>query len=476
MAMPDHPNDGRLPTQPARLRPDLGNALASRFGQRFTTAWPIRDQHTQTLHATRLSAPEGVLFVRSVDDVADAVKLCASHQCPVIAFGTGTSIGGHVSAVEGGLMLNFSQMNRILEIHAGDFDCRVQPGVTREALNTELRHLGLFFPVDPGANASLGGMAGTGASGTTTVRYGAMRQNVMGLQVVLADGSVIRTGGRSRKSSAGYDLTKLFVGSEGTLGITTELTLRLHPLPESISAAACAFPSSAAAVQAAIDIMQSGLAVAKMEFVDADAVRAVNTHGGVSIAPGDYLLLEFHGSPLSVQQDIAAAGEITAHHGGAAFEQATRPEDIGRLWAVRRKAGVSALAMFPGSKSMATDVCVPISRLAQCVEETKAEVAAAGLHSIVVGHVGDGNFHLAMILPDSGEHDQRAAAIYDALVRRALSMEGTCSGEHGIGLAKQRYLLWEHGSAVDAMRVIKRALDPQGILNPGKLFETASAP
>lgn len=458
---------------PLRLDRPLERLLTERFADRFTTSRPIREQHTETLHATRLSAPEAVVYVRTVEDVRDATTLCAAHGCPVIAYGTGTSIGGHVSAVEGGITLNFTQMNQVLEVNAADFDCKVQPGVTREQLNAELRHLGLFFPVDPGANASLGGMAGTGASGTSTVRYGAMRQNVMGLQVVLADGSVIRTGGRSRKSSTGYDLTKLFVGSEGTLGITTELTLRLHPLPESVSAARCRFPSAVAAVASATEIMQSGLAIARIEFLDADAIRAVNTHEAAGMAVGDYLFLEFHGTPESVARDIAAAAEITTANGGSAFEHATLTEDITRLWMPRRKAGPAALAMHPGSKMMTTDVCVPISSLPACVEATKAEVAAAGLKSIVVGHVGDGNFHLGMILPTTGESDQLATAIYDSLVRRALSMGGTCSGEHGIGLAKQRYLRWEHGSGVDVMRRIKHALDPQLLLNPGKLFDAA---
>lgn len=453
-----------------RLVDELQDALQSRFEGRFTTSRQIRDQHTETLGATKLAAPEGVLFVQSESEVSDAVKLCSAHGCPIIPYGVGTSIGGHVSAVEGGLTLNFMQMNRILEINAADFDCRVQPGVTRDQLNAELRHLGLFFPVDPGANATLGGMAGTGASGTTTVRYGAMRQNVMGLQVVLASGAAIRTGGRSRKSSAGYDLTKLFVGSEGTLGITTELLLRLHPTPESMSAAKCAFPSSAAAADAATQIMQSGLAVARMEFIDSDAVLSLNSHGGFTLALADYLFLEFHGTAVSVAQDITVATEIVTANGGTLVGQATRPEDINKLWTARRKAGTSALAKFTNSKMQTTDVCVPISRLSQCIEETKSEVAALGLNSIVVGHVGDGNFHLGIILPNTGARDGDAAQVYDSLVRRALAMEGTCSGEHGIGLAKQRYLAWEHGEAVDTMRVIKQALDPQNILNPGKIF------
>lgn len=459
---------------PRRLSPELVKALKASFDERFTTAPAICDQHAQTIHTVSLTAPEGVLFVSSAAEVVEAVKLCALHRCPIIAYGTGTSIGGHISAVEGGITFNFSRMNSILEINASDFDCRVQPGVTREQLNAELRHLGLFFPVDPGANASLGGMVGTGASGTTTVRYGAMRQNVMGMQVVLADGSVLRTGGRARKSSAGYDLTKLFVGSEGTLGITTEITLRLHPLPESVAAASCAFPSSAAAVATATEIMQSGLAVAKMEFVDSDGIRAVNTNGGLSLANGDYLLLEFHGTPASVAHDIEMASEIASSQGGAAFKRADRPEDINALWMIRRKAGFSALAMYPGSRAMTTDVCVPISRLAQCVEETKADVAAAGLKSFVVGHVGDGNFHLGMILPNSGEDDEKAQALYDALVRRALDMHGTCSGEHGIGIGKQKYLQWEHESAMPAMRSIKQALDPHNLFNPGKVFSLPS--
>jgi D-lactate dehydrogenase (cytochrome) len=471
--MDDHPQIEHS-EQPSRLVDELGAALKRRFGHRFTTSRPIRNQHTETLGAAKLVAPEGVLFVQSDRDVVDAVKLCAEHRCPVIPYGAGTSIGGHVSAVEGGVTLNFTQMGKVLEINTADFDCKVQPGVTREQLNTELRHHGLFFPVDPGANASLGGMAGTGASGTTTVRYGAMRQNVMGLQVVLADGTLIRTGGRSKKSSAGYDLTKLFIGSEGTLGVTTELTLRLHPIPESISAASCAFPSSAAAASAATEIMQSGLAVARMEFIDSDAVSALNSHGGFAMAQADYLFLEFHGTPDSVARDIATAGEIVAPHGGAILGQATRPEDVNRLWTARRRAGMSALAKYTNSKMQTTDVCVPISMLSQCIEETKSEVAALGLNSIVVGHVGDGNFHLGIILPNTGEHDGHAVTIYDSLVRRALAMEGTCSGEHGIGLVKQRYLAWEHGAALDTMRLIKRALDPQNILNPGKVFQLSA--
>jgi D-lactate dehydrogenase (cytochrome) len=464
-----------IPTMPrSRATAAALEQLAVRFGAKCSAALAVRDQHSETLTVVASSRPDAVVFVETTQDVVDAVRICAAEGCPIIAYGTGTSLEGHIAAVEGGVTLDFSRMNAILQINLEDFDCRVQPGVTRERLNAELRHAGLFFPVDPGADASLGGMAATAASGTTTVRYGAMRQNVLGLEVVLANGEVIRTGGRSRKSSAGYDLTKLLIGSEGTLALTTELTLRLHPIPSSSAVAVCAFPSIMDAVEATTEIMQSGIPVARIELVDALTIRAVNAFSGLELTSGDYLFLEFHGTESSVKENIETASSIAADHGGKAFQYATTTEEINRLWKARHHAALAVLALVPNSQLLVSDLCVPISRLAHCIEVTQRDIRDAGLTAMIVGHVGDGNFHVGFVLPkgDAAAH-ARAQSVHQTMVQRALEMEGTCTGEHGIGLGKQHYLLMEHGGAVAVMRAIKQTLDPKNILNPGKIFTAA---
>lgn len=464
-------NSIQLGPQASRSSAAALDRLASRFGNNFSAAEIIREQHSQTLGVVPMSRPDAVVFAETLEDVVDAVRICADTRCPIIAHGTGTSAEGQVSAVQGGVALDLNRMNAVIQVNADDFDCRVQPGVTRRQLNAELRHTGLFFPVDPGADASIGGMAATGASGTTTVRYGAMRQNVLGLQLVLANGEVVRVGGRARKSAAGYDLKDLVVGSEGTLGIVTEVILRLHPIPFATAAATCAFRTLGEAVRAATEIMQFGINVARIELVDVNSIRAFNAYRQLGLPEGEYLFLEFHGSDNSVEDDIAAAEEIVERHSVVAFDKARSAEDMDRLWRTRHEATMAALALVPNSWIMATDLCVPVSNLASCIEETKADMDLSGLKYVIAGHVGDGNFHVGMILR-RGDADalEVAHGIHDTMVRRALTMEGTCTGEHGIGIGKQQYLELEHGGAVQVMRTLKRAMDPENILNPGKIF------
>jgi D-lactate dehydrogenase (cytochrome) len=450
----------------------LADALRARFGERYATAEAVRLQHGRDESSFAAVPPDAVVFAQSTDEVAAAVALCHAHRVPVIAFGTGTSLEGHLHAVRGGVSLDLSGMNKVLAVRPEDLDATVEAGVTRKALNASLRDTGLFFPIDPGADASLGGMAATRASGTNAVRYGTMRENVLGMTVVLADGRVIKTGSRARKSSAGYDLTRLMIGSEGTLGIITELTVRLYPLPEAISSAVCAFPDIATAVDTVIETIQLGVPVARIELLDALAIAAINRHSRTVLREAPTLFFEFHGSPAGVAEQARSVREIAAGHKGMDFEWAERPEDRTRLWQARHDAYYACLALRPGARSLTTDVCVPISRLADCIAETVADIEASSLVAPLLGHVGDGNFHLLLLAdPDSAEEIERARAFSQRLVERAIGMEGTCTGEHGVGRGKRQYLALEHGGdALDVMRAIKRTLDPDDILNPGKIL------
>jgi D-lactate dehydrogenase (cytochrome) len=454
------------------LSPALAAALAERFGERCSVNASVRAHHGRDESAHPPAPPDAVVFAESTAEVAELLRLASEHATPVIAFGVGTSVEGQVLAVAGGICVDLSRMNRVLAIHGEDLDATVQAGVTRKQLNEALKGSGLFFPIDPGADATLGGMAATRASGTNAVRYGTMRENVLGLTVVLADGSVVRSGGRARKSSAGYDLTRLFVGSEGTLGIITELTVRLHPLPEAISSAVCAYPSVATAVASVIETIQLGVPVARIEILDALTIAAVNRHSRLALRESPTLFYEFHGSAASVAEQARAVQDIAAAHGGMDFEWATRPEQRSRLWQARHDAYFACLALRPGARSVTTDVCVPISRLAECIDGTLREVAASGFTAPLLGHVGDGNFHLVVLAdPDDPAEMAAAVALNERIVAHALRLDGTCSGEHGVGIGKRKYLAAEHGAeAVALMRALKRTLDPRGLLNPGKLL------
>ena len=455
----------------ARCSEDLRIALAQRLGDRLSTAAAVREQHGRDESYHPAQAPEAVAFVNDTEEVAAIVELCARHRCPVIAYGTGTSLEGHVAALEGGVCIDVSNMNNVLSVNADDLDCRVQAGVTRKQLNHELRDTGLFFPIDPGADASLGGMAATRASGTNAVRYGTMRENVLGLTVVLADGRIVKTGGRSRKSSAGYDLTRLMVGSEGTLGVITEIQLRLQGIPEAMSAAVCSFPSLEAAVNSVILTIQSGVPVARIELLDDIMMDAVNQYSKLDYAVRPTLFFEFHGTPSGVEEQVQQVRDIVAEFGGGDFQWATRAEDRNRLWQARHDAYYAAIALRPGLRGWPTDVCVPISRLAESILETREDIEHEGLVAPIVGHVGDGNYHLTMIVdPDDDDEMQRAARVNDRMIARALELGGTCTGEHGVGYGKIGCLRQEHGEAVSVMRLIKTALDPDNIMNPGKLF------
>ena len=470
------------PTPAAQLTPQLQprdvpaallEALAARFGAQFSAALAVRTQHGRDESAfTTVPPPAAVVFAESTQDVQDAVRLCAQFKAPVIPYGVGSSLEGHLLAVQGGISLDVSRMNRVLAIHAEDLTVTVQPGVTRKQLNDEIRSTGLFFPIDPGADASLGGMAATRASGTNAVRYGTMRENVLALEVVTASGEAIRTGTRARKSSAGYDLTRLFVGSEGTLGVMTEVTLRIYPLPEAISAAVCSFPTIADAVNTVIQIIQLGVPIARVELIDAHTVGLVNRHSRLSLREAHMLLMEFHGSPASVKEQAETVQAIASEHQGADFEWADTPEERTRLWTARHNAYFAAVQSRPGCRAIATDTCVPISRLADCLLDSVAEADASGIPYFLVGHVGDGNFHFGYLIdPDDAAERALAERLNHQLVARALSMNGTCSGEHGVGLHKMGFLRDEAGAgAVAMMRTLKRALDPDGIMNPGKVF------
>ncbi len=447
-------------------------ALQARFGAQCSTAMAVRQQHGRDESIFEVPPPAAVVFAERTQDVADAVALCAQYEVPVIPFGVGSSLEGHLLAVQGGISIDVSRMNQVLAVNAEDLTVTVQPGVTRKQLNEAIKSTGLFFPIDPGADASIGGMCATRASGTNAVRYGTMRENVLGLEVVTASGEVIRTGTRARKSSAGYDLTRLMVGSEGTLGVMTEITLRIYPLPEAISAATCSFPSIEAAVRTTIAVIQMGVPIARVELIDANSVRAVNKHSKLTLREEPMLLMEFHGSPASVKEQAETVQEIAAEYGGNAFEWATTPEERTRLWTARHNAYFAALQSRPGCRAVTTDTCVPISLLADCLLDSVAEADASGIPYFLVGHVGDGNFHFGYLIdPNSPAEHQKAEALNHQLVARALSLGGTCTGEHGVGLHKMGFLVDEAGAgAIDMMRAIKRALDPKNILNPGKIF------
>ena len=449
---------------------DALETLSARLGSRLSRAPSDLALHGASETHFVPAPPDAVAYPETTAEVAEILRVCAAQGCPVTGWGTGTSLEGHALALRGGVTVDFSRMDKVLEVRAEDMLAVVQPGVTREALNTELRATGLFFPVDPGANASLGGMTATRASGTTAVRYGTMRDNVRALEVVLADGRVIRTGTGAPKSSAGYDLTALFVGSEGTLGLITEITLKLYGQPEAVLAAVCAFPAMGPAVEAVIATIQSGIPMARIEFVDAATVCAFNRASGTEMAETPHLMVEFHGTEAGVAEQSARFGEIVADLGGADFRWATRAEDRNALWKMRHNSFYSCKAMYPDRAPIVTDVCVPISRLAQAVEETVAEIAASGIPGPIVGHVGDGNFH-SMLMPRPGDAAEAAAAkrLAASMAERALRLGGTVTGEHGIGIGKLGYMEAEHGAGWAVMGTLKRALDPAGILNPGKL-------
>ena len=449
----------------------LNADLAARFGNRFTASAAIRKAHGHTLTWLENQPPDAVVFAESKDDVIDVVKLCARHDAPIVPFGVGTSLEGHVNAPHGGISIDVRDMNRVLAVHAEDLDCVVEPGITRKILNEHLRDQGLFFPIDPGADASLGGMTATRASGTNAVRYGTMKDNILSLKAVLANGEVIKTASRAKKSSAGYDLTRLFVGSEGTLGVITEITLRLAGIPEAIAAGICPFASVEAACNATIATIQSGIPVARIELLDALQVKACNAYSKLTLPEAPMLFLEFHGSQAGVAEQSERFGEIAREFGGGPFEWATRAEDRTRLWQARHDAYFAARGLRPGAQPVATDVCVPISRLAECVTESQRDIAESRLIAPIAGHVGDGNFHMSLLIDmDDADEVMRADKFMERLVARAIAMDGTCTGEHGVGQGKLKYLAAEHGSAaLEVMRAIKGALDPRGIMNPGKI-------
>ncbi|MBP6617512.1 MAG: FAD-binding protein [Xylophilus sp.] len=447
-------------------------ALKVRFGDQLSTAQAVREQHGRDESSFKAPPPTAVVFAESTADVADVVKLASQYAVPVIPFGAGSSLEGHLLAVQGGISLDVGRMNKLLSVNADDLTVTVQPGITRKQLNEAIKDTGLFFPIDPGADASIGGMSATRASGTNAVRYGTMRENVLALEVVTASGEVIRTGTRAKKSSAGYDLTRLMVGSEGTLGVITEITVKLYPLPEAVSAAICSFPSIEAAVRTTIQVIQLGVPIARVELIDVNTVRMVNAYAKLGLREEPMLLMEFHGTPNSVKEQAELVQEIASEFGGNAFEWASTPEERTRLWTARHNAYFAAIQSRPGCVAISTDTCVPISRLADCLLDSVAETDASGIPYFLVGHVGDGNFHFGYLIDPNDPHEREVAeGLNHKLVERALRLEGTCTGEHGVGLHKMDFLVTETGAgAVDMMRTIKRALDPQNIMNPGKIF------
>ena len=445
--------------------------LTGLFKDRCSTSMALREQHGHTTTWLKNQPPDAVVFAETTEEVAEAVKICAAHKVPVIAFGTGSSLEGHVNAPFGGVSIDLSRMNNILEVNAQDLDCRVEAGVTRKQLNSFIRDTGLFFPIDPGADASIGGMAATRASGTNAVRYGTMKDAVLGLTVVTADGRIIKTGGRAKKSSAGYDLTRLFVGSEGTLGIITELTLRLNGQPEAISGGVCPFPDVASACNAVITTIQMGLPVARIELLDEVQVRGCNIYSKLDLPETPTLFLEFHGSEAGVQEQSETFSAIAEEFGGGPFKWATAAEDRTKLWAARHDAYWAGKSLKPEASIMVTDVCVPISRLADCVAATAEDIRNEGFLAPIVGHVGDGNFHVQILVNlDDPEEKQRTEDFVGRLALRAIAMGGTCTGEHGVGQGKQKYMAKEHGEALDVMRAVKLALDPHNLMNPGKIL------
>ena len=465
-------NQSTSPTNSASLKDPCLQELQKLLGERLSMSNSVREQHgrDESFHAS--AAPEAVAFVECNDEVSEIVRICVQHQKPIIPFGTGTSLEGHVAALHGGVCLDGSGMNKVLEVNENDLDCRVQAGVTRKELNQHLRNSGLFFPIDPGADASLGGMTATRASGTNAVRYGTMRENVLGLTVVTADGRIIRTGTRARKSSAGYDLTRLFVGSEGTLGIITEIQLRLYGVPEAISAAVCSFETMEGAVNTTISTIQMGIPVARIEFLDEVQVDAINRYSDFDYALKPTLFFEFHGTEAWVKEQSEMVKEISTEEGGSDFQWSTQEQEKQKLWEARHNAYYAGLALRPGSKGWATDVCVPISRLADCILETRSDIEESKLTVPLVGHVGDGNFHLLFLIDPENEEEELKLyqPLNDRLIERALRMGGTCTGEHGIGSGKIKYMEAEHGDSLDLMRQIKQAFDPDNLMNPGKML------
>ena len=465
-------NQSTSPNNSISLKDPCLQELQKLLGERLSMSNSVREQHgrDESFHAS--APPEAVAFAECNEEVAEIVRICVQHQKPIIPFGTGTSLEGHVAALQGGVCLDVSGMNQVLEVNENDLDCRVQAGVTRKQLNQHLRNSGLFFPIDPGADASLGGMTATRASGTNAVRYGTMRENVLGLTVVTADGRIIRTGTRARKSSAGYDLTRLFVGSEGTLGIITEIQLRLYGVPEAISAAVCSFETMEGAVNTTISTIQMGIPVARIELLDEVQVDAINRYADFDYALKPTLFFEFHGTEAWVQEQAEMVKEISTEEGGSDFQWSTREQEKQKLWEARHNAYYAALALRPGSKGWATDVCVPISRLADCILETRSDIEESELTVPLVGHVGDGNFHLTFLIDPRNEEEElkRYQPLNDRLVERALRMGGTCTGEHGIGSGKIKYMEAEHGDSLDLMRQIKQAFDPDNLMNPGKML------
>ena len=446
------------------------DSLRDLLGDRLTTAVAVRERHGQDESWLAGHPPDAVAFAKSTEEVAAIVKTCARHGVPVIPFGTGTSLEGHIAALQGGVSVDLSGMNQVVEVNREDLDATVEAGVTRKHLNEYLRDTGLFFPIDPGADASLGGMAATRASGTNAVRYGTMRENVLSLTVVLADGRIVRTARRARKSSAGYDLTRLFVGSEGTLGVITEVTVRLYGIPEAISSAVCPFDTVDGAVDAVIQTIQSGIPVARIELADEVSIQAINGYAGLDLPVAPTLFIEFHGTDAGVAEQAEAFHAIASDHGGGGFQWATRTEDRNKLWQARHDAAYAAASLRPGCRFWATDVCVPISRLAECIRETRADLDTSDLPTPILGHVGDGNFHVAFVIdPNEPDEIAEAKALNERLIMRALAMDGTCTGEHGVGYGKVDFLVAEHGEGVAVMRTLKQALDPQNIMNPGKI-------
>lgn len=448
-------------------------ALKLQFGNRFSMSNAVREHHGKDESPYPFMLPDAVVFIENTEEVVSVVQLCNAHKIPLIPYGAGSSLEGHILAIEGGISLDMSAMNKIVSLNAEDLTVTVQPGLTRKQLNEQIRDSGLFFPIDPGADASLGGMSATRASGTNAVRYGTMRENVVSLTVVTALGKVVRTAGRARKSSAGYDLTRIFVGSEGTLGIITEVCVKLYPQPEAISAAVCNFPTMHDAVQCVIQTIQLGVPVARVELLDRNAVMASNRYSKLTLRETPLLLFEFHGSDAGVKEQAETVQEIAKDCGGMDFEWAERPEDRNRLWTARHNAYFAGLQLRPGCKASTTDVCVPISRLAECIDAATKELEAASFPSTIVGHVGDGNFHVLMLVdPDSEAEWEESERINHKLVRQAIEADGTCTGEHGIGLHKMQFMAEEHGEdALDLMRALKVAFDPNNILNPGKVIQ-----
>ncbi len=451
---------------------DVLDTARSFLGERVSTNTSLREQHSHGEDTNPPLLPDAVAFVETTEEAARLLALCNARRVPVVPFGAGTSLEGHVTPVRGGISLDLSRMTRVLEVNEPDMDCRIQAGVTRQQLNAHLRDAGLFFPVDPGSECTIGGMCATRASGTNAVRYGTIRENVLGLTVALADGRVIRTGGRVRKSSTGYDLTRLFIGSEGTLGVITEIQLRLHGIPEAMSAAVCQFPTLAGAVETVIAVMQAGIPVARIEFLDEQMMEATIAYAKLEgYTAGPTLFFEFHGSEAGVAEQAQMAEALAEEHGGSGFRWATNAEARNRLWKARHDAYWAALAYRPGHRVLTTDAIVPISRLAEAVLGARADIDASGFTAPMVGHVGDGNFHTTIMVPDEPGALERAWALDRRIVSRALALGGSCSGEHGVGIGKREFLEIEHGAeSLAVMRSLKTTLDPNGILNPGKMF------